>query len=140
MKRFASMAGTSAPSSARERGRTSKLQLLEDELGDIADDGHDAPPEPWRVDCILALVYRLDDVAADLARRGDDRRVGLEQAPGHRRVDEAGLDRRDADVALGQPLPQPLAEGGEPRLGRAIHVVALPPAIAGNRRDDAQEA
>nr|GEZ76652.1 hypothetical protein [Tanacetum cinerariifolium] len=77
-------------------GRCSQVQPLEHRLRDRADDQHDQGPEPRRIKRRHFVGDAFDDALRDL-RRLREQGGRQRQALGHRRVDEARLDRRDRD-------------------------------------------
>src|SRR6266545_3901452 len=100
----------------------------------MADDHHDHPPEPRRVDDAAALGDRALDVGSDLVGRRPEWATLLD-AGGHRRVDEAGLDADDAHRGAGMLVRQPFEEAVEAGLGRTVEEIAAASAVAGDRAD-----
>src|SRR5687768_9704025 len=77
------------PSLVARRVRAARLQLelLEDALGDGADDEHDERPDAGDVDLVLAPIGCPEDSPRHLLRRGEQ--LVLRQVRRHRRVHEA---------------------------------------------------
>ena len=96
----------------------------------MPDDEHDQPPESGQIDLVGTALDRAHDAARDGIGLGPQRAFG--ESGGHRGIDETGLDRQHLHALPGQPIAQSLHEETDHALGRAIHVIASPAAIAGD--------
>src|SRR5690349_16362856 len=138
---------TSGPAAPRQRrnayarmdflwqglGNELELEPLEHRLRQRPDDAHDGTPEPGNVGDVPPALDGAVDGPPRRARAGEER--SLPERRRHRRVHVAGLERDDGDAGVVQPVAQPFEEPVQPALGGAVHVVALPPAVAGHRGD-----
>ena len=67
-------------------------------------------------------------------------RAALRQMGRHARRDEAGPDIEHPHPRREQAMAQPFQKALQAALGRAVHVVALAAAVAGDRGDDRKRA
>src|SRR5262249_27134118 len=114
------------------------LQPLENAFGNGPNDKHDPAPEPGNVDDIIALFDCTMDVAGDALGRGDQWQLGFPKH--HARIDKAWLHRDDVNAAVIEAIAQALKKRREPALGRAVEVIALAPAVSGDRGKRAEKS
>src|SRR5664279_536952 len=68
-----------------------QVELLEDALGNVADDEHDGQKEEWHIERVHALVYGFDNGRGHLVYVGELLRALHPR--GHRGLHRARLDR-----------------------------------------------
>src|ERR1035437_6051481 len=106
----------------------SEVQLLEDAVGDVADDEHDGLPLERDVEVVCALVDGGDDARGDLIYIGELLRAL--PAGRHGRLHRAGFGGEQGAAFGVDAVTQAGKERGEASFRRAVEIVRLAPAVA----------
>src|ERR1700678_427017 len=117
---------------------TSEADPFEPALGNHPDCAHYKPPEPRHIYNFGAFAIRRVNQVGGFG--GRDRQQRALASPGHARIDRAELDRHHMHAAAGQAPAQSLRKSSERALGRAVHVILLAAALAGDRSDHDDKA